>query len=79
MTKENLTVSDLIDISRLKLDEFNLIVSGCGTGKSYFAINELINMVNKQFNKYIEGYEVWFVTSRTITKLQQLNDINHIY
>lgn len=77
MTKEDLTVSDLIDISRLKLDEFNLIVSGCGTGKSYFAINELINMVNKQFNKDIEGYEVWFVTSRTITKLQQLNDIKY--
>ena len=74
---KDLTVSDLIDISRLKLDEFNLIVSGCGTGKSYFAINELINMVNKQFDKNIEGYEVWFVTSRKITKLQQLNDIKY--
>lgn len=74
---KELTVSDLIDVSRLKLDEFNLIVSGCGTGKSYFAINQLINMVNKQFNKNIEGYEVWFVTSRKITKLQQLNDIKY--
>lgn len=74
---KELTVSDLIDISRLKLDEFNLIVSGCGTGKSYFAINELTNMVNKQFNKDIEGYEVWFVTSRKITKQQQLEDTEY--
>lgn len=71
---KELTVSDLIDISRLKLDQFNLIVAGCGTGKSYFAIKELISKVNNQFKQNIEGYEVWFVTSRKITKEQQLND-----
>lgn len=71
---KELTVSDLIDISKLKLDEFNLIVAGCGTGKSYFAIKELIIKMNKQFQKNIEGYEVWFVTSRKITKLQQLEE-----
>jgi len=59
-------ISDVIDIKDLRPDSFNLVSAGCGTGKTYWVINNLA--------KEIPGVlpcEIAFVTSRAITKEQQ--------
>lgn len=63
-------ISDIIDINLFKSNEFNLIASGCGTGKSYFIANNLL----KHYN-HVKPSEVMFITSRSITVDQQsIND-----
>lgn len=62
-------ISDIVDLSQVKKDKFNLISSGCGTGKSYFVANTLLESFPD-----VEANEVLFITSRKITQEQQLNE-----
>lgn len=59
-------ISDVVKSGDLVLDKFNLVAAGCGTGKTYWVLHNLL----KEFPD-IEPYEVAFVTSRSITKEQQ--------
>lgn len=59
-------ISDVIDSSLLTTGMFNLISAGCGSGKTYWVINNLL----KQFPE-VKPPEVLFVTSRSVTKDQQ--------
>lgn len=59
-------ISDKLDFSLLKRNEFNLITAGCGTGKSYMVIHQLL----RHFPD-VEPYEVIFLTSRSVTVQQQ--------
>ena len=54
----NQFVSDAIDAKRIRPGVFNLIVSGCGTGKTYFVAKYLPDALN------VEYRDVIFVTSR---------------
>lgn len=73
MKKEEMTIayiSDVVNSSDLKLDAFNLIAAGCGTGKTYWVINNLVKEL-----KGVEPCEIAFVTSRSITKEQQSRNL----
>ena len=59
-------ISDVVDVRSFKHGVFNLIASGCGTGKSYFVGNTLLRELPD-----VHPQEVVFVTSRSITKEQQ--------
>jgi hypothetical protein len=59
-------VSDIIDLSDADYYKFNLIASGCGTGKSYFVTRNLFEQMSD-----IKPEEVIFVTSRALTVDQQ--------
>jgi len=59
-------LSDTIDVSKLRRDQFNLIASGCGTGKSHWVMNRLLADLGD-----IRPCEAIFVTSRSITRDQQ--------
>lgn len=63
-------ISDVVDIKQLISNQFNLVAAGCGSGKTYWVINNLL----KGFPE-IKPYEVMFVTSRSITKEQQAKNI----
>lgn len=71
-------VSDEIDISKIDKDKLNLIVAGCGTGKSTFALKHIRTQLKKVLNENIKPYECWFVTSRALTKNQQLEGDEYI-
>lgn len=75
---KEIRVSDYIDINDIKQNELNLIVAGCGTGKSYFALVELLYRINSTFNCNIKPCECWFVTSRALTKKQQIEDEDYV-
>ena len=63
------SISDTVDLSEIKKRQFNLITTGCGTGKSYFvAVNILSKMPE------IKPSEVIFLTSRKITQDQQVRE-----
>lgn len=51
-------VTEAIDLSKLRKNEFNLIVSGCGTGKTYFVAKYLPEMLGVNYE------DIVFVTSR---------------
>lgn len=51
-------VSESVDLSNLKADEFNLIVSGCGTGKTRFVTHGLLDALDA------EPEDIVFITSR---------------
>lgn len=68
MNNNILTVSDLVDIDKIKEGKINMVVAGCGTGKSYFAFKTLPEKLN------VRPEEILVVTSRTITKDQQKDD-----
>ena len=59
-------ISDQININDFKITEFNIIASGCGTGKSHFISHSLL----KHYTK-IKPSEVIFLTSRSMTVDQQ--------
>ena len=59
-------ISDVIDSSLLSKGVLNLVSAGCGSGKTYWVINNLL----KQFPD-VNPPEVLFVTSRSVTKDQQ--------
>jgi hypothetical protein len=50
----------------MKHDEFNIIASGCGTGKTFFIANNLL----KHYNE-VSPQEVLFITSRSMIVDQQ--------
>lgn len=69
LCKEECTIpyiSDVVNPGDLKPDAFNLITAGCGSGKTYWVLNHLL-----QSFPDVKPYEVVFVTSRSITKEQQ--------
>ena len=69
LCKEGCTIpfiSDVVNPGDLKPDAFNLIAAGCGSGKTYWVLNHLL-----QSFPGVKPYEVIFVTSRSITKEQQ--------
>lgn len=59
-------VSGVVDAENFKTGEFNLISSGCGTGKTFFVGNSLLKMLDG-----VSHYEVMMVTSRSLTAAQQ--------
>ena len=59
-------ISDVIDASLITNDSFNLIAAGCGSGKTYWVINNLLKSYPD-----VRPCEVLFVTSRSIIKDQQ--------
>lgn len=59
-------ISDIINLDDLKLDEFNLIASGCGTGKTRM----ISNAVPEYFNDYLPS-EILLITSRSMIVDQQ--------
>ena len=59
-------ISDIIRISDADKYKFNLIISGCGTGKSYFVTHTLLKQLPE-----IRPEEIIFVTSRALTVDQQ--------
>lgn len=61
-------ISDVIDLSRCKPHALNLIVSGCGTGKTYFAKHILLRELG------VKPHEAIFVTSRSAIIEQQVAD-----
>lgn len=63
---ESLFISDIIDTSLLDKSKFNLIVAGCGTGKSHFVLNNLLSRYPD-----VQPDEVMVVTSRALTCEQQ--------
>lgn len=64
-------ISEIFDPQLVKYDQFNLLASGCGTGKSYFCANSLLEAFPD-----VAPDEVLFVTSRSITVDQQTNNEN---
>jgi len=64
-----LYISDVIDPSDFVKDKFNLIASGCGTGKSRFVARTLLSKMPD-----VKPYEVILVTSRSLTVAQQSRD-----
>lgn len=67
--KEKRYISDVVNLSRMKTECFNLIVSSCGTGKSYFVANYLLEKMPN-----IKPHEVMFLTSRSMTVDQHTNN-----
>ena len=59
-------LSDIIDLSEIDPFQFNLISSGCGTGKSYFITHRLFEQ-----RPDLKPEEVMFITSRALTVDQQ--------
>lgn len=59
-------VSEIVDIEELDRYKFNLIASGCGTGKSYFITHQLPKRLQDVLPE-----EIIFVTSRSLTVDQQ--------
>lgn len=59
-------ISEVIDAKEFLKDRFNLISSGCGTGKSKFISKTLLSQL-----PWIKPYEVLLVTSRSLTVAQQ--------
>lgn len=60
-------ISEVVDTSKIRKGKFNMIVSSCGTGKTYFCSTTLLERFPD-----ISPYEVIFVTSRSITVDQQV-------
>lgn len=66
MLTERKYISDIVSADDFQLGKFNLIASGCGTGKSRFVTEKLFEMIPN-----VEPYEVILVTSRSLTVEQQ--------
>lgn len=60
-------ISEVVDTSKIRKGKFNMIVSSCGTGKTYFCSTTLLERFPD-----INPCEVIFVTSRSITVDQQV-------
>lgn len=59
-------ISDVVRAQDAELGKFNLICSGCGTGKSHFVMHTLLEQLPD-----VKPEEVIFVTSRAVTVEQQ--------
>lgn len=59
-------ISDIISKGAFQIGKFNLIASGCGTGKSKFVAERLFDVVPN-----VQPYEVLLITSRSLTVEQQ--------
>ncbi len=59
-------ISDVVDLQKIEKDKFNLIVSGTGTGKTYF----IANNIKKQLPN-IQNSQILFVASRSLIVDQQ--------
>lgn len=70
--KQELKVADVIDITRLILDGLNMIVSGTGSGKSYYIANNLIQDLKERLGMDVKPSEILFVSSRRMTIDQQI-------
>lgn len=66
MEKDNVYVSDVFDPSRLRKDRFNLVVSGCGTGKTHLIAERLFEVMPD-----LHPNEVLLVASRAMIVQQQ--------
>ena len=64
--EKELFISDVVDLSLLDISKFNLIVAGCGAGKSHFVLRNLL----PRFPDVLPQ-EVMIVTSRALTCEQQ--------
>ena len=62
-------MADIIDVTDLRADAFNLITGGCGTGKTYFCSNYLLDRIEG-----VKPSEVIFISSRAITVNQMCQD-----
>lgn len=62
-------ISDVIDMTRVRARSFNLIVSPCGSGKTYFCANTLTGY----YGDVLPG-EILFVTSRSLAANQLVKD-----
>lgn len=71
-------VSYVLDITRMLINELNLIISGTGTGKSYYIANKLIQDLKEKLGIEVEPYEILFVTSRRMTADQQVKQYKHL-
>lgn len=58
-------ISDVVDCGAIEKHRFNIVAAGCGTGKTYWVIHNLL----KQFPD-VKPCEILFVTSRTLVKQQ---------
>lgn len=67
--EKDITVSNLIDISRIDKSKINFVEAGTGTGKTFWALKTLPSKLDN-----IRPEQILFVTSRSITKYQQLID-----
>ena len=59
-------ISNIVTAEDFQIGKFNLISSGCGTGKSKFVAEKLLDLMPD-----IQPYEVLLVTSRSLTVEQQ--------
>lgn len=64
-------VADIFDPAKIKKGEFNLLTTGCGTGKSWFVANRLLELYPD-----VKKEEIILVTSRSMTVDQQSLDKN---
>lgn len=62
-------ISDVVDMSGVDRGKFNLIVSPCGSGKTYFCANTLTDY----YRDVLPG-EILFVTSRSLAANQLVRD-----
>ncbi len=60
-------ISDHIDLSKADKTKFNIIASGCGTGKTHFVAFKV-----REYLPHIKASEMLFVTSRTLIVEQQI-------
>ena len=66
---KDIYISDIIDVDDFVTGEFNLIASSCGSGKTYFVKNDLLD-----YYKTIKPRQVILVTSRAMIVDQQTKD-----
>lgn len=80
----DITVSNLIDITKLDPTKINLLVSGTGTGKTHFALRALSQKLNTNLPdnlkhlQNIKREEILLITSRKITEEQQGDNYNDV-
>lgn len=59
-------ISDLIDFTKADKTKFNIIASGCGTGKTFFVANKV-----REYLPWVKSSEILFVVSRAMIVDQQ--------
>lgn len=62
-------ISNYIDLGEVEKTKFNIVASGCGTGKTFWVAND----VRKQF-PHIRPEQMLFVTSRALIVEQQIKN-----
>ena len=59
-------ISDYIDFTKADKTKFNIVASGCGTGKTHWVANNI-----REYLPHIKASEMLFVTSRSLIVEQQ--------